>query len=73
LGSAAALFKSDKPVVWEYVSNGMQYVGAGTNPMVKVSLDSPLFAGSKRIPVTDRFAVVRRTGDLIQQTDPVPR
>lgn len=31
----------------------------------------PLFAGSKRIPVTDRFAVVRRTGDLIQKTDPV--
>ena len=31
----------------------------------------PLFAGSKRIPVTDRFAVVRRTGDLIQRTDPV--
>ena len=31
----------------------------------------PLFAGSKRIPVTDRFAVVRRTGDLIQHTDPV--
>ena len=31
----------------------------------------PLFAGSKRIPVTDRFAVVRRTGDLIERTDPV--
>ena len=31
----------------------------------------PLFAGSKRVPVPDRFAVVRRTGDLIQRTDPV--
>lgn len=31
----------------------------------------PLFAGSKRIPVPDRFAVVKRTGDLIQKTDPV--
>jgi len=31
----------------------------------------PLFAGSKRIPVPDRFAVVRRTGDLIAKTDPV--
>ena len=31
----------------------------------------PLFAGSKRIPVPDRFAVVRLTGDLIQKTDPV--
>ena len=31
----------------------------------------PLFAGSKRIPVVDRFAVVRRTGDLILRSDPV--
>jgi len=31
----------------------------------------PLFAGSKRIAVPDKFAVVRRTGDLIQRTDPV--
>ena len=31
----------------------------------------PLFAGSKRIPVPDRFAVVRRTGGLIAKTDPV--
>jgi phage/plasmid-like protein (TIGR03299 family) len=31
----------------------------------------PLFAGSKRIVVPDRFAVIRRTGNLIQKTDPV--
>jgi phage/plasmid-like protein (TIGR03299 family) len=31
----------------------------------------PLFAGSKHIPVPDRFAVVRRSGDLIQRSDPV--
>ena len=31
----------------------------------------PLFAGSKRIPVIDRFAVVRKSGDQIQRTDPV--
>ncbi len=36
----AALFKTDKLVVWEYVSNGLQYVGPGTNPLVRVSLDS---------------------------------
>ena len=36
----AALFKTDKLVVWEYVSNGLQYFGPGTNPLVKVSLDS---------------------------------
>lgn len=31
----------------------------------------PLFAGSKRIPVLDRFAVVRKTGNIIAKTDPV--
>jgi hypothetical protein len=37
---SAGLFKTDRLVVWEYVSNGLQYVGAGTNPFVRVSLDS---------------------------------
>lgn len=36
----AALFKTDKLVVWEYVSNGLQYVDLGTSPVVRVSLDS---------------------------------
>jgi phage/plasmid-like protein (TIGR03299 family) len=36
-------------------------------PVVKL----PLFAGSIRIPVPDRFAVVRKTGNLIARTDPV--
>ncbi len=46
---SAGLFKSDKLVVWEYVSNGLQYVGAGTNPKVIVSLDSR----KKRISIQD--------------------
>jgi hypothetical protein len=37
---AAGLFKTDKLVVWEYVSNGLQYVDPGTSPHVTVSLDS---------------------------------
>jgi len=45
----AALFKTDKLVVWEYVSNGLQYCGPGTNPTVKVSLDSK----RKRIAIQD--------------------
>src|SRR5438552_1318068 len=45
----AGLFKSDKLVVWEYVANGLQYVGPGTNPVVKVALDSK----RKRIAVQD--------------------
>lgn len=36
----AALFKTDKLVVWEYVSNGLDYVDRGTNPTVSVNLDS---------------------------------
>ena len=28
----AALFKTDKLVIWEYVSNGLQYIDPGTNP-----------------------------------------
>lgn len=36
----AALFKTDKLVIWEYVSNGLEYIDDGTNPVVKVTLDS---------------------------------
>jgi len=36
----AALFKTDKLVVWEYVSNGLEYIDEGTNPIVKVTSDS---------------------------------
>jgi hypothetical protein len=46
---SAGLFKTDKLVVWEYVSNGLQYVGSGTNPIVKVSLDSR----KKRVSIQD--------------------
>ncbi|MGQ0762586.1 MAG: ATP-binding protein [Acidobacteriota bacterium] len=45
----AGLFKTDKLVVWEYVSNGLQYIEVGTAPVVKVKLDSK----NKRITVTD--------------------
>lgn len=37
---SAALFKTDRLVVWEYVSNGLQYVDQGTQPVVRVKLDS---------------------------------
>jgi len=46
---SAGLFKTDKLVVWEYVSNGLQYVNPGTNPVVRVTLDSK----NKRIAITD--------------------
>ncbi len=46
---SAGLFKTDKLVVWEYVSNGLQYVDPGVNPLVRVALDSK----RKRIAVSD--------------------
>ncbi len=46
--SANSFGKEDK-VVWEYVSNGLQYVDAGVNPIVKVTLDSK----NKKITVDD--------------------
>ena len=36
----AALFKTDRLVIWEYVANGLQYVDPGTSPTVYVQLDS---------------------------------
>ena len=45
----AALFKTEKLVVWEYVSNGLQYVDRGTSPVVRVTIDSR----RKRITVAD--------------------
>jgi hypothetical protein len=46
---SAGLFKNDRLVVWEYVSNGLQYVNPGTNPSVRVSLDSR----RKKISISD--------------------
>jgi len=44
-----ALFKNEKLVIWEYVSNGLEYIDDGTNPVVKVILDS----NAKRIAIDD--------------------
>ena len=45
----AALFKTDKLVVWEYVSNGLDYIDVGTSPTVSVKLDSK----NRRITISD--------------------
>jgi hypothetical protein len=45
----AALFKTDKLVIWEYVANGLQYVDPGTSPTVYVQLDSK----GRKIRVSD--------------------
>jgi len=45
----AALFKTDKSVVWEYVSNGLQYIDVGINPIVTVTVESK----KKRITIED--------------------
>src|SRR2546423_450424 len=46
---SAGLFKTDKLVVWEYVSNGLQYIEPGIAPIVRVTLDSK----GRRITVSD--------------------
>lgn len=55
---SAGLFKTDKLVVWEYVSNGLQYVNPGMNPVVRVTLDSK----KKKITITDNGRGMRWTG-----------
>jgi hypothetical protein len=46
---SAGLFKTEKLVVWEYVSNSLQYVDPGVNPVVHVKLDWK----NKRIAIED--------------------
>lgn len=36
---SAALFKTDRLVLCEYISNGLQYVEPGTIPQIRVKLD----------------------------------
>lgn len=42
-------FQNERVVVWEYVTNGFEYVDAGVKPVVKVFLDS----SRKRIVIQD--------------------
>lgn len=37
---SAGLFTKDKHVVWEYVSNGLQYVDNGVGPVVRVTINN---------------------------------
>jgi hypothetical protein len=46
---AASLFKDDQHVVWEYVSNSLQYVDPGVMPVVDVVVD----VRQKRISISD--------------------
>lgn len=46
---SAQLFQHEHSVVWEYVSNGLEYVDPGTSPTVDVTVD----AKGRRIEVRD--------------------
>ena len=46
---SAALFKTERLVIWEYVSNGLQYVDGTSAPIVRVTLD----AKKKRASIRD--------------------
>jgi hypothetical protein len=54
----AALFKTDKQVVWEYVSNGLQYMDPGVNPVARVTLESK----RRRIIIEDNGRGMDRRG-----------
>jgi hypothetical protein len=46
---SAQLFRHEHAVVWEYVSNGLQYKDTGTRPTVVVKIDPK----AKRVQITD--------------------
>ena len=46
---AAALFKTENSVIWEYVANGLQYVDPGVSPVIQVILDNK----AKKITISD--------------------
>lgn len=46
---SAALFQHEQKVVWEYVSNGLQYIDPGVQPLVDVVID----ARGRKITVRD--------------------
>lgn len=47
---SAGLFHHVQNVIWEYVSNGLQYVDVGVQPIVKVTVTS---APRKKISIQD--------------------
>jgi DNA gyrase/topoisomerase IV subunit B len=49
LMQSAALFRHEHSVAWEYVSNGLEYVDSGVNPVVKVAVESK----ARKITVED--------------------
>lgn len=55
---SAELFKSDKLVVWEYVSNSLQYTDPGITPIVRVTIND----SRKRIMVEDNGRGMDRDG-----------
>jgi hypothetical protein len=55
---SAALFKNEKLVVWEYVSNSLQYVDQGVAPVVQVMLNST----EHRVVVKDNGRGMDRAG-----------
>jgi phage/plasmid-like protein (TIGR03299 family) len=73
-GQASMFYINEVP--WHGLGTKLDKPATAQEAITAANLDwkvvkLPLFAGSKHIPVPDRYAVVRRTGDLIQRTDPM--
>jgi DNA topoisomerase VI subunit B len=56
---SAEVFKTEKHVVWEYVSNGLQYVDPGVVPSVRVAVTD---GAQRRIVITDNGRGMRLEG-----------
>ena len=63
---SAALFKHEHSVVWEYVSNGLEYKEDGVNPVVTVVVDSKNY----KITIRDngREIILRTCIDIFRCT-----
>ena len=66
-GQASMFYINEVP--WHHMGTRLNQPATAQEAIEAAQLDwkvvkLPLFAGSKRIAVPDRFAVIRRTGDL---------
>src|ERR1700722_3019347 len=73
-GKASMFYINEVP--WHNMGTKLDKPATAREAIQAANLDwqvvkGPLFAGSKRIPVPDKFATIRKTSNIIAKTDPV--